>query len=201
MHWPTFILLLIIGSLSGCTAYQPVSKGYIAPAADWGVSYGGGSGAYSCESTVLWGKDIILTLTPCNYGDKNVFMVVPVPMPLGSIRGSRMPERFVVIVTFLASSGSFAVEPSSIEMTTPDGMKLKPSALMQVPYYASCEDVASDYGGGGSWHPLQGGSLPAQQLAKTEKSFLGLALAYETKTPTVSDEFVITMNQVSRAEG
>ncbi len=111
MNARILILPILLSLLLGCTAYRTVSIAYIEGEDDW-VARNGYMGGGMREASVVENEQMRFVVSPCNYGKKHVFMLIP-PIPLGSLPGCPVEEGFVVYLSIRPGPGSASRRPGT----------------------------------------------------------------------------------------
>ena len=185
---------------SGCSAYRPISKGSIKGSGDWEMrSAGWRIGNYKRETSVLASRErqVDIGYTPCNYGSKLVFSILPFPAPLDREAKLETGPFFVKLLTVKSIGHGFSLDLKGIVLTTASGNKLNPIAYDSEQYFQKCYQ----YSGAGNKHENWKQDLSKPVLARkypnTNMYFLSLALMYEMEPPALDEEFMVSVRMLS----
>jgi hypothetical protein len=171
--------------LASCTAYRDVSRGRIEEAPLWSMVYGGGSN-FTRVGSALQTDSRRIIFVPCNYGEKDVYMILPVPMPLGSLPGVKQENGFVIGVIIIAKNESILLDPKTIQLNLSDGREFTPEKIKNT--FFSCEDSPNNIETG-SW-----GSIKKQRADSGHQ--LQLSLFFPTAFPSVEEQFSISLGSL-----
>jgi hypothetical protein len=181
-------LTVVVLFIAGCTAYREVSRGSIEPNASWKIVHGGGE-RFSRVASALLAENHHIVLTPCNYGKKDVYTVMPLPLPLGSVPGPNLNNGFFIGFQIVAADQHIAFDPQTVLLTLPNGRQFHPAKVLL--RFQGCEIVADP--------DTSNVSKDASQK-QTGHNHISGALFFPVMPPAVEEQFSIAVGTVRLGE-
>jgi hypothetical protein len=163
---------------------------------DWGWRIGD----YDREASVLVSKERQLSIgyTPCNYGEKLTFSILPVPAPLGVEDGFKTGRHFVILFSVRSIDYEFLLDPASVVVTTDSGVQLHPIAYAPDSNSHQCDRYAGNGINSVHWVTNLSTYPEVKKYTSTNTHYISIALLYEMAPPELDDKFVVSVKSLVR---